>query len=321
MSIQHLAKQIHAEILRAQNILLVSHKNPDGDAVGCLTAFSHYLDSLSKTSWMFCSDVEDVKQKHLLKAQDILGTVKDILAEDISLIIFFDCSDLEHAHFTDELKNFKNKPRIINIDHHATNEGYGDINLVVPDAASTTEIVNDYFSETQTTVNNEIATCLLNGIISDTDTFLNHNTTPKSIETASRLLGRGGHLTKITRWLYKNKDISTLKQWGGALQRLFIQKEYNVGITVITKDEISTQQQQEQIEGLSNYLNRLSDVRFTLVLKELPDGHIKGSFRTSNDLIDVSKLAKILGGGGHKKAAGFTISGSLQETSDGWKVV
>ena len=320
---QKLFDQVHIELEKAQHIMLVIHKNPDGDATGASLALSHFLEKNNKNHTCFSKDKLGSNFAFLPKNDVFNHDEKIWKNNDFDLIITLDSSNLDHTGVEPHINNHKNRVKIINIDHHITNEKHGHINLVVSEASSTCEIVH-YLLDAKKAINKAIATCLLTGIITDTDGFQNMATTPSAIETASRLMKKGVNIGSITKLTLDQKPVNTLKLWGMALQRLKINKKNNVISTVVTRqDLIDCNASEEALDGIANFLNRLNEAEngVVMVLSEHEPGKIKGSLRTTNPLIDVSKLANILGGGGHKKASGFSIEGKLEETDDGWQIV
>jgi len=192
---------------------------------------------------------------------------------------------------------------------------------VIKEASSTSEIVYKFLNHFNFEINKNIATCLLTGILTDTGNFTNGATTVSALKIASDLLIRGARFNQITFSTSKNKSLAILKLWGRILSRL---EENDLGVvfTVITlKDLEESELDREALEGVANFLNNLAGLRIILVLKEEENGFIKGSLRSNDDVLDVSEIAKFLGGGGHKKAAGFTIKGQLVEVDGKWKVV
>ena len=218
-------------------------------------------------------------------------------------------------------KNFVNG--IVNIDHHATNNNYGDINIVIPKASSTSEIVYLIFKTLKYKINPNIATCLLTGILTDTNNFTNGGTTQQSIESASELLKIGANINQILNANVFNKTIDILKLWGEVLKRIAYNKELNMVITAVFAEDIKkfNLENEEATEGISNYLNNLSkEIKCSLVLKDNGLGKVRGSLRTTREDVDVSKIALLLGGGGHKKAAGFEVSGKLVFNNNIWQI-
>ncbi|MBU1178173.1 hypothetical protein KJ903_03050 [Patescibacteria group bacterium] len=171
-------------------------------------------------------------------------------------------------------------------------------------------------------IDEQIATCILNGIFVDTDSFKNPNTSIKTLRITSDLLSRGADLAQITSSNLKDKSLSTLKLWGITLARIKKNKRLGIISTAVTnKDLKRCNATYDDLEGISNFLNSVPDAKTSLVLSERSDNEIKGSLRTLHDNIDVSKLAATLGGGGHKKAAGFSISGRIANEGGKWRIV
>ena len=166
-----------------------------------------------------------------------------------------------------------------------------------------------------------MASCVLTGILTDTGNFLYPSTSPETVNIASEMLVRGAKLSQIMENTWRNKSIASMKTWGKAMSRLKINPQYNFGFTVLKSEDVPAEVTEEELEGMSGFLSNLNAVKAVMLLRELPDGRIKGSLRTSKPDIDVSKLARALGGGGHAKAAGFTVEGELKKTEKGWKIV
>lgn len=309
---ERIMKQIYNKVLQSKKILLVPHQNTDADALGSVTAFMEFLTSLDKNYQGFCATEISPKLFFLPNSEKFTSDEK-VLEENFDLIIIFDTGSPDYAGLEKYLETTESF--IINIDHHPTNTLYGNLNLVNTGACSTTEILYDFFSVNKIKINHKMASSLLAGIITDTDRFQNSNTTSKTIQTTSELLEYGANLSQIQKNLYTNKSIQSLKMWGIILSRLTKKDEYSFAYTYIKqKDLIESGATAEDIENIGNFMNSISDVRIRLILKEDNDGFVKGSFRGSNDEnVDVAKYAKKLGGGGHKKAAGFKIKGTIEE--------
>jgi phosphoesterase RecJ-like protein len=159
-----------------------------------------------------------------------------------------------------------------------------------------------------------MATALLTGIITDTDNFTNSATSDTAMAAAGDLIRKGGNLNMINEQVVRNKSINLLRLWGEILNRLNKHEALDMVYTYITQVDLKVHQVDEtDSEGIANFLNNLDEGKMSLILKETQDGKIKGSFRTTKDDVDVSALAKKLGGGGHKKAAGFSIAGTIDE--------
>ncbi len=233
--------------------------------------------------------------------------------KDVDVVVVLDSGDLRYAGVDTRLKN--HSAQIINIDHHPTNEKYGAINLLMPTASSTAEILFYFFKHNDIKINQAMSTALLTGIITDTDNFTNSATSPMAMLIASELLRAGGNLNLINQYTVKNKSLAVLKLWGAALSRLAKHEGKDIAYTYLTQKDFKDYDVSEsEADGLANFLNNLEGSKISLILKETADGKIKGSFRATKDDADVAAWAKELGGGGHKKAAGFTVAGTVDET-------
>lgn len=316
-------KKIHSAISCSQNILLLTHNNPDIDATSSVFSISYMLESMGKPHTIFFKQKPPAhllsldQYKHFETDERIISATKPR-----DLIIILDAGDFLHTGIENHLLAFKEKTVFVNIDHHETNTRFGDINLVVPNAVSTTEIIYDIFQCLEISFSEKTANHLLAGILTDTNNFTNFNTTPKSFDIASHLIRKGANISKVQKASQQKKSIQEMRTWGKIFSRLTKNNKHNIAYTIITKNDIEEHSSDPFIlDGLANYLNNISDAKISLVIKEMPDDTIKISMRTNDDLLDVSKFAKMYNGGGHKKAAGFSIKGRLEKTERGWKIV
>ncbi|MBU0660898.1 bifunctional oligoribonuclease/PAP phosphatase NrnA [Patescibacteria group bacterium] len=308
---KYTAQRIHTHMQNAKHVLLVPHKNPDGDALGALIAFTHYLDKQDIRYSTYCStDISSVFSAILPK--DLEWSTKDIWKDDsVDTVVVFDTGDLSHAQITSFVKN---KPyTIINIDHHATNTDYGMYNLVFNSLSSTSEILYHYFIANTAEINADMATSLLTGIISDTGNFTNSATSKEAIFIGSKLIELGANFTAIQQMLFKRLPIDALKLWGIIFSRLQKHKKLQLVHTFFShKDMNDLSVTMDDLDGITNFLNAIHEGHAGMILKEQADGKVKGSFRTTRDDVNVAKLAQHFGGGGHIKAAGFTVDGPIE---------
>jgi phosphoesterase RecJ-like protein len=200
---------------------------------------------------------------------------------------------------------------IINIDHHAGNDHFGKINLVDLTATSTCEILVSIFealSKDTSLLTPEVATALLTGIITDTNSFQNQNTTPKSLTVAAQLVAANADQQEIIKRIYKTRTLSTLRLWGKVLSNIRDEMNYRFVWSQIQKaDFVVTQSTPVDAEGvIDELLKSATGVDFVLLLTEKDDG-IHGSLRSVAKGTDVSAIAKLFGGGGHAMAAGFQV--------------
>ena len=206
---------------------------------------------------------------------------------------------------------------VINIDHHASNTGFGKINLVDIMASSTTTLILPIIEELGELMDADIATLLLTGLITDTSSFQNPNTTPDAFAIAAKLIGYGARQQEIIRHIYKTKKLSTLRLWGRILTKIQQDEKHRLVWSVLTtKDFEELGGSPDETEGVVDELmTNAPGADIILLLKEkAAQNEISGSIRTLIPTIDASKLAALFGGGGHIQAAGFKIYGkSLQK--------
>jgi phosphoesterase RecJ-like protein len=235
------------------------------------------------------------------------------------LIIVLDCSELSQLDLLYENNKdlFTDNP-VINIDHHPTNKYFGKVNVVDPEASSTSEILVSLIESLgPNLIDANIATYLLTGLVFDTWSFQNTNTTPKSMTVAAQLYASGARKEEITRYVLKAKPVATLKLWGRILANIQEDKSHRLVWSKVSYKELEESQvgEESQTSALMNqFLGHALGVDIVLLLKEQEPQKITGSFRTSKEgVINVAKLAKVFGGGGHPAAAGFLIEGKLEE--------
>jgi bifunctional oligoribonuclease and PAP phosphatase NrnA len=315
--LHHTAKQIYTATLEAKNILLIPHKQPDGDALGAVTAFAAWLETMQKQYAMFCATSVSDQWQYLSHIEKVSEDPELWKQPDLDLIIVFDSGDLRYAGVDQYIKKMATPPMIINIDHHKTNEQYGELNLVPKNASSTSEILYDFFSLHKIPITPQIATSMLTGIIYDTDNFTNSATTPHAIHVSSKLVNLGGNFNNIKEKMYKDMPFDAFPLWGTIFSRLKKHEPLNLVHTYLTHKDLEKHGLEDAaMSGLSNFMNNIHEGHAGMVLKETPEKTTKGSFRTTRNDVDVSAMAKHFGGGGHKKAAGFHIEKPLEEATE-----
>ncbi len=315
-------KKLISAVKKSQKILLVTHRNPDGDAIGSILAVQNFLLSINKEVDSFCITKPGENFNYLQNIEYIKNNLETI-KNQYDLCVILDCGDMGMTKIENKLKQTKFRFGIANIDHHYTNPKYGNINIVISKASSTAEIIYQIMRISNVKMTPSMATALLTGIITDTGNFAYRSTTKQSIETASKLLSIGADFAGISKANIYNKTINILKLWGTVMRRITFNKDLNMVTTALFKKDLEELNLNEEAgEGISNYLNNLSKkIKFSLLLKEYETGKVKGSLRTTRDDIDVSAIAQKFGGGGHQKAAGFEIEGKLTFNNGQWQII
>lgn len=305
---------IFSQINQAQKILIVCHINPDADTVASASALAFYIESLGKNCFIYCQDKIPAYLDFLKVSRFLIQDNLDFA--EFNLIIAVDCADTKQAGLQKKWDDIKGKITTINIDHHFTNTRYADIN-VVEQVSATSELICRLFIKRGVQLTKEISNALLAGIISDTTFFNNAGTDIEAMSSAAILLRVGADLKSITQNLWRKNNPESLRLLGKILSDLRFNDKYGIVTAIIDRNNPAAA---ESLDGIANFLTVLREAKMVLVVKENNDEIIKCSLRTTRDNIDVSKLAQLFGGGGHKKAAGFTIKGHLEKTGNGWKI-
>lgn len=231
------------------------------------------------------------------------------------LIIILDSPDFDRLDaLYNQARDLFYETVTINIDHHAANDNYGKINWVELTATSTAEILVALFEalgRDSNLIDADVATCLLCGIITDTGSFRNTNTTPKSLTVAAQLVAAGGRQQEIIQAIYKTRSLSTLKLWGRVLSNLKEEKEAKFIYSVLSKaDFTETGAVETESSGvIDELLKTAPEIDFALLLVEKNNG-LHGSLRAVRKSFDVSAVAGLFAGGGHPQAAAFDLPGA-----------
>jgi len=311
--------EVKNKIQQADKILLITHRNPDGDAIGSVTAMMGYLNQLNKYYIAWCIDGVPDNLEYLSQSYDISNNQNQLIENNFDLIIVVDCGSIDHSGAGDILRGMQDDGiNLINIDHHSSN--YGDINIVDTQASATAVILYEIFKLWKVKIDKAMATSLLAGILVDTGSFSNSGTTTMALDIAAELINLGARFGEVSNNIYKSKNNSGLKFWTKVLSRLQKNDKLKVVYSVILREDTIGVSSNE-LDGVANFFNYLEEAKISMVLKEIENNKIKVSLRSMSDNISVAQIAKFFGGGGHVKAAGFVINGRLEEEKDGWRIV
>lgn len=300
----------------AGRILLISHKKPDGDTAGSAIAMAEMLERMGKEPVLFCVDELPDSFHFLQKSGEY---IHDFRLEDFDMAMVFDAGGYTMAGIHETHPDiFGGNFPLVNIDHHISNEQFGKWNIVDTESASTTIVIAKIFRSFGWKLSPKVATPLLMGLYTDTGSFMHANSTPDAYREAARILAAGADLKKIIQYVFRTKTVDTLRLWGRVLSRI---SQDSDGVTISyvrDRDFEETKGKIDSLTGVVDYLNAVPKAKFSLLFTE-HRGSVKGSLRTLLDDIDLTEIAGRFGGGGHKKASGFTIPGKLQlETR--WKI-
>ncbi len=306
-------------LAKAKRILCICHRGPDGDAIGSLVGIALLLEQQfpDKIVGMHCVDPVPETFLYLNAASRI--TVAPLLQEG-DAAVFVDCAEPKMTEMQVTHPGlFDGTYPTVMIDHHPGNPQFGTVNLLVTDAASACEIVVALADLLKWEIRNDIATALLTGVYTDTGGLLHSNTTPSVYRTVGRLLRAGARQQMIVTAVFRTAKLSTLKLWGRVLEKISVTEEGGAISAVTEGDFRATGADYSELAGAIDYVNAVPGMRFSMVLSER-DGKVKGSLRTLRDDVDVAAMAGNLSGGGHKKAAGFAVTGKLKPEVR-WKVI
>lgn len=316
-----LAQKTKEKIQTASRVCFLMHSKPDMDTVGAALALIFSPCFKNKKIFLFCPTIIPHQLLFLPRSDEISPDLSKAAEFAPDLIMSLDSSDTLVSGLEKLLPQWPNKPTIINLDHHKTNTFYGDLNLVDAEAASTTQILFSLFKQWDVDITREIASLLFLGLSSDTSGFSNPATSAASLEIAAELLSFGASFPRLQNSLTPKYSLNFLRQLGAILQETFLNPRWQIIVSIIKEEDlIKNNLSLEDVAGLTNLFNSLQEGRAALLIKETLDGFLQCSMRALKDEIDVSHLAKFLGGGGHAKAAGFTIKGKIVRMGEGWRV-
>jgi len=291
---------------KCQKVLILLHLEPDGDTISSALALFTYLKRQGKHC--DCAVNGEVPEIfHFLPGSNEIK--KDFLLGDYDLIIAVDCGDAKRTGFPTRLEQICHKRPLINIDHHFKNNLHkiASVNIINEKASATCEIVFDLLNYLEAKIDKRIATYILAGIYYDTGGFQHSNVTGKTLKIASECLRLGARINLISQHINGSKSSGALRLWGIALKKMKIKKNGIVYSTISQADLAIARANAEDASGIVNLINTVPKSRLAILFLENPDGTMRASLRTETEGVDVSRLARIFGGGGHKKAAGFTV--------------
>ncbi len=302
------------EIRAADKFVLVTHENPDGDALGSLVGMQRLLMALDKASVMFMA-ADEFPLPYEYRFFDFDG-LQSHPPEDLDgrTIIFLDCGNIDR----NPVAAFKgDDAHILNIDHHHDNTRFGTVNHVDEDASCTAEIVWDLMGELGVEPTLEIAEALYVGLVTDTGKFMYENTGPRAHLMAAHLISVGVDVHEIYRRLYEGMPYPKLELLGRALEHVRRFDDGRLTLTRLTRDDFRMAGAEESYsEGIIDHLRSVEGTKVAALARELVDGSSgrkKVSLRSTDGEIDVSMIARAGGGGGHRQAAGFSTELSDDE--------
>lgn len=322
------------QLCRARRILIVGHTSPDADALSSVGAMIAVAQSLNLEVTAF-ADKKPAGTYSFIPNEELILSEEPGDLRQFDIILILDCGSISRTGLEARLRTLLKaeaegrvikRPYIIEFDHHQPLETYADLEIRLPEKASTTEIIYHFLKANDLEITKDLSNCILIGLMTDTGHFLHANSSREAIAVSSEMLLRGASLPKIVSHTVNNKSFVSLKIWGRALENLHFNAETGLASSGLTAAELANLLEPEAacspdlFGDIVSFLSTLDGVKVALLLRE-EGGVIKGSLRTNGEEIDVSILAQNFGGGGHKKAAGFSMAGRIAKTEKGWKVV
>lgn len=305
---------VAAEVINeADSLALACHIGPDGDALGSMLGLGLAARRRGKKVVASFGSPFDVPANLRFLPSDLLVAPSDFPEEPETMIVF----DAGSPDRLGELGSNAGKARIlIVVDHHMTNEGFGDISLVDSAAAATGEIVYELLGLLGWEIDPDIAMCLHTALVTDTGRFTYSNTTPETLRIAATLLEAGAQPSEIGRHVYEETPFGYLKVSSAALSRAALDEERAVVTSVVTDEDLRQAGiGWGDIDGLIDTLRLAEEADVAALAKVHHDGRVKVSLR-SRGATDVGSLAAKMGGGGHRLAAGFTAERDPHELLD-----
>lgn len=304
-----------AELKTGKKFLVVSHVSPEGDAVGSLLGMTLALRSLGKAAVAYLEDPVPDLFRFLPGADTVVHSLDGAGPFDATFAV--DCGQKERLG-----KGFmalKTPGKIINIDHHATNDAFGDVNVIVPGASAAGELVFDFCKAAGVKIDKDMAVNLYVAIHTDTGSFRYSSATADAFEKAGELVRLGADPWEISRRVYENHPARKFKLLGMVLNTLELVDagdggaKASVAIVHVTREMFRRADAEKDLaDGFVNYARGIEGVEVGVMLREAGDLQYKVSMRAKGE-IDVAEVAQVFGGGGHRNAAGFMMKGSLEE--------
>ena len=305
-----------AALREHDRFLVVTHENPDGDALGSLLATTIVLRRLGKDVTMYLAGAGALPREYAFMPLD--GLLRE-LPEDMEerTLVAVDCAKADRMG--PDSTPIDRAKLVVNIDHHHDNSRFGDVNLIVADASSTGEVLRDVFGGLGVELTPEIAEPLYIALVTDTGRFQYTNTTPKSLRLAAELVEAGADIHAVFQQVYESVEFAKLKLLARALERARVLEGGLIVVSYLVRTDFAEVGAAEPYsEGIIDYLRAVEGAELAALIREPPrdDAERRVSLRASIDELDVSAIARSFGGGGHRQAAGFSSEASIDEITE-----
>ena len=293
---------------RRDRFLLITHENPDGDALGSILAAKLILDALGKDAVMYLSGNAPLPAEYKFLPLEQLGRR---LPDDVAERVLFALDCANESRLGEGQAALEAAPSVLNVDHHHDNSRFGHVNLVLPEASSTGEIMRDLARELGVELTPELAEALYVALVTDTGRFQYANTTPKALRLAAELVEAGADVHRVFQSVYETVQLAKLKLLARALERTQVYEGGGLVVSYLLRTDFGEVGAAEPYsEGIIDFLRAVEGADMAALIREPPAPGRPArrvSLRSSSDELDVSAIARASGaGGGHRQAAGFS---------------
>jgi bifunctional oligoribonuclease and PAP phosphatase NrnA len=301
------------EIRAGDRFLLTTHENPDGDALGSLLAMNAVLEGLGKDSVMFLAAKEFPLpvEYRFLQLEEVFHEPPADVADRV--LIFLDCGNIDRM----PVDFLRDGSKVINIDHHHDNTRFGTLNLIDVEASCTAEIIYELTALLGVELTPELANALYVALVTDTGRFMYENADARSHRMAAGLIEAGIDVNEIYRRLYEHAPLEKLKLLAKALERLELRDDGKLAVTCITDEDYAATGASEALtEGIIDHLRTIDGAAVAAVVRDQAESGRaarKVSMRSTDGRVDVSAIARVHSGGGHRRAAGFSTDLSYEQ--------
>jgi len=298
----------------SHHILVATHKNPDGDAIGSLLAMGLSLDALNLKTTLYVESPIPAVYRFLPEVNRI---VRNLRGKHYDLAVILDCGDLQRIGKA--ISIVRQTPVIINIDHHVTNTGFGHLQLIDTSACSTAEIIYRLIKQMDIPIDKAIASSIYAGILADTGSFRFSNTNKAAFAICQEMVEAGVDPYNIAQHVYGTYSLGRIKLLNLALDSIELSGNGKLSIMTLTQNMFDkTQTHPEDVDGMINYAKRIEDVKVAALIQEHNGAGIpkKNRFHVSlrsDGTVDVAAIASSFGGGGHSTASGFSIESTISD--------
>lgn len=298
-----------AEALRSRrHVLLLNHESPDGDSLGSTLALAHALWGRGQLATVGSVDGVPEMYRFLPGSNRVTSVLPG--GDTFDAVVFMECSTPERAGSL--AARAAGVPLWVNIDHHVSNAGYGDLIFSDVTASAVGELVYPIVQALAPALDRPMATCLMTALLTDTGSFRYASVTPRTFTVAAELLAAGASPAEVFAEVYENRPVTSLRLLGMALSRLTVSEDGGVAWTAVTQEMLrDAGARMEETEGIVTTLRALRGVQVAILFKEEPDA-IRVSLRGRGG-VRANVIAEAFGGGGHAAAAGFTAHGALPD--------